>query len=171
MIKKYSLEGINTYDLELLPDERGLFAEALRADWSDFIDEWITQISLSHSYPGTVRAWHRHKRGQVDYLLVLKGALKICAYDDETKKIVEIVNSDSKPVVVRIPGNYWHGTKSISNELSITMYFATRLYDRKDPDEERRPWNDATVVPVEINGNSNDPRVNRPWDWFYPLHK
>jgi len=39
-VKKYSdLPGINTYDLKLIPDERGLFSEALRSDWKGFQGE------------------------------------------------------------------------------------------------------------------------------------
>ena len=171
MIKEYSLEGIRSYELKTSPDERGFFAEALRQDWREFIDEWITQVNLSFSYPNVVRAWHRHLRGQVDYFLVIKGAMKICAYDEETKRLVEVISSGDKAALVRIPGHYWHGTKNVSNEPSLTVYFATKLYDYKNPDEERRPWNDPLIVPVEINGNKKDPRVGKPWDWFYPPHK
>ena len=41
----------------------------------------------------------------------------------------------------------------------------------KNPDEERRPWNDPEIIPSEVNGNKKDPRINQPWDWFYPPHK
>ncbi len=170
-MKEYPLEGVRVYELNILPDERGFFGEALRQDWQNFIDEWITQVNVSYSYPGIVRAWHRHLRGQVDYFLVLKGAMKICAYDDKTKSFAEVIGSGEKPTLVRIPGHYFHGTKTVSSEPSLTVYFVTRLYDYKDPDEERRPWNDPGVVPSEINGNKNDDRVNKPWDWFYPPHK
>lgn len=171
MLKEYPLEGVRTYEIALLPDERGFFAEALRQDWREFIDEWITQANLSYSYPGMVRAWHRHRRGQVDYFLVIKGAMKICAYDGDTKRLAEVVSSGDKPTLVRIPGHYWHGTKTISSEPSLAVYFASRLYDYKNPDEERRAWNDTNIVPSEINGNKNEPRVGKPWDWFYPPHK
>lgn len=170
-MKEYPLQGVRTYELNLLPDERGFFAEALRQDWRDFIDEWIAQANLSYSYPGMVRAWHRHLRGQVDYFLVIKGAMKICAYDEETKRLAEVIAGGEKPMLVRIPGLYYHGTKTISSEPSLTVYFATRLYDYKNPDEERRPWNDPKIIPSEINGNGKDPRVNQSWDWFYPPHK
>ena len=170
-MKEYPLVGVKTYDINILPDERGFFAEALREDWQDFIDEPVTQANLSYSYPDVIRAWHRHLRGQADYFLVLKGAMKICAYDDETKRLAEVIGSAEKPVLIRIPGHYWHGTKTVSSEPSLTMYFVNRLYEYKDPDEERRPWNDPDIVPSEINGNKNDPRVNKPWDWFYPPHK
>jgi len=170
-MKEYPLPGIKTYEINLIPDERGFFAEALRQDWKEFIDDWIVQANLSYSYPGMVRAWHRHERGQVDYFLVLKGAMKICAYDEESKRLVEVIGSEKKPVIIRIPGHYLHGTKTISSEPSLTMYFVNRLYDYKNPDEIRRPWNDSTIIPSEINGNKNDPRVGKAWDWFYPPHK
>ena len=171
MIKNYALEGVRTQEINLLPDERGLFAEIMRSDWSDLIDEKIVQANLSHSYPGIVRAWHRHLRGQVDYFMVVKGAIKICAYDDNTKGLVEIVNSSSRPALVRIPGQYWHGTRNVSDELSLVVYFTNRLYDANEPDEERRRWDDPKVIPVEINGNKNDPRVGRPFDWLFPPYK
>ncbi len=171
MIKDYPLAGVKTYDLKLLPDERGSFTEILRRDWQDFVDEWIAQANLSYSYPGIVRAWHRHLEGQIDYFLVLKGAMKICAFDAETKKMAEVIASEAKPMLVRIPGRYYHGTRTISSQPSLTVYFTSRLYDYKDPDEERIAWDDPGIVPSEINGNKEDPRVNHPWDWFLPPYK
>jgi dTDP-4-dehydrorhamnose 3,5-epimerase len=171
-MKEYALKGVKTYEIKILPDERGFFAEALRTDWKDFLeDEKIIQINLSYSYPKIVRAWHRHTKGQIDHFLVLKGAMKICAYDEKTKKMAEVIASAKKPTVVRIPGKYLHGTKTISNEPSLLVYFVNRLYDYKHPDELRRPWNDQTIIPLEINGNKNDPRVGKPWDWCRPAHK
>lgn len=171
MITEYALEGVRTCKIDVLPDERGFFSEVLRQDWRNFVDEWIAQVNLSYSYPNIIRAWHRHLRGQIDYFLVLKGAMKICAYDEKTKRLAEVIASENKPMLVRIPGHYYHGTKTISSEPSLTVYFVNRLYDYKKPDEQRIPWNDPTIVPSEVNGNKNDPRVNRPWDWFYPPYK
>ena len=171
-MKEYALKGVKTYEINVLPDERGFFSEALRADWKEFLeDEQVTQINLSYSYPNIVRAWHKHTRGQIDHFLVVKGTMKICAYDEETGKMAEVIASDKKLTVVRIPGKYLHGTKTVSNEPSLLVYFVNRLYDYKEPDELRSPWNDQTIVPTEINGNKNDPRVGKPWDWFRPPYK
>jgi dTDP-4-dehydrorhamnose 3,5-epimerase len=167
-VKEYDLPSVKTYDLKIFPDERGFFSEAARRDWEELLGEdEIVQINISYSYPGMIRAWHRHLRGQVDYFLVLKGAMKICAYDDRddssTKgKLVEIVASEKKLQVVRIPGFYWHGTKTVSSEPSLTVYFVTKLYDYKNPDEERRPWNDPTII---------DTKTGKPFDWNKPPHK
>ncbi|MBT9145539.1 MAG: hypothetical protein DDT42_01411 [candidate division WS2 bacterium] len=171
-MKDYALQGIKVYEITVLPDERGFFSEALRQDWQTLLeDEWIAQTNISYSYPAVVRAWHKHQRGQVDYFLVLRGAMKICAYDEDTEKMVEIIASSKKPSLVRIPGKYLHGTKTISNQPSLTVYFVNKLYDYKNPDEIRRPWNDSTIIPTEINGKKDDPRIGKPYDWFYPPHK
>jgi dTDP-4-dehydrorhamnose 3,5-epimerase len=171
-MKEFALEGVGTRDINVLPDERGFFAEALREDWKElFGDDKIVQANVSFSYPNIIRAWHKHVRGQVDYFLVLKGAMKICAYEEETGKLAEVTASGEKLTLVRIPGKYLHGTKTVSDEPSLTAYFVTRLYDYKDPDEIRRPWNDKTIVPTEINGKKDDSRVGKPWDWFRPPHK
>ena len=171
-MKEYALKGVKTYDVKILPDERGFFAEALRQDWKEFLEaEQIAQINLSYSYPNIVRAWHKHTRGQIDHFFVVQGAMKICAYDEETGKMAEVLASSKKPTVVRIPGKYLHGTKTISNEPSLLVYFVNRLYEYKNPDELRTPWNDQTIIPTEINGNKNDPRVGKPWDWFRPPYK
>jgi len=167
-VKEYELAGIRTYDLKIFPDERGFFSEALRKDWEALLDgEWIVQANISYSYPGIIRAWHRHHLGQVDYFLVVKGAMKICALDDNVEsptkgKLVELIASDKKLQIVRIPGHYWHGTKTVSNSPSLTAYFVTRLYEYKNPDEERRPWNDPTII---------DPKTNSPYDWNKLPHK
>ena len=157
------LDGVKVYELKKFPDERGFFTELLRRDWKDLLgDEWIVQANLSYSYPGVIRAWHRHLRGQVDYFIVLKGAMKICAYDEKTKKMDEKVASEHKLQVVRIPGHYYHGTKTLGNEPSLTLYFVTRLYDYGDPDEERKPWNDPAII---------DSKTGSSYDWAKPPHK
>ena len=167
-VREYELPGVRTYDLKIFPDERGFFSEALRKDWKELVGEdEIVQINVSYSYPGIIRAWHRHVRGQVDYFLVLKGAMKICAYDDREDspargKLVEIVATEKKPQVVRIPGYYWHGTKTVSSSPSLLVYFVTQLYDYNNPDEERRPWNDPAII---------DPRTGESFDWNKPPHK
>lgn len=84
--KRFELADIQVVDIKKNPDERGFFAEAARKDWRDlFGEKWISQASVSQSYPGIIRAWHRHARGQVDFFMVLKDAMKIVAYDGDEK--------------------------------------------------------------------------------------
>lgn len=165
------LPGIIIKPLKRNVDERGFFSELIRLDWKDILGEdGIVQANLSITYPGIIRAWHKHERGQVDYFIVIKGALKICAFDDNTKELDEIISTGENLQVVRIPGKYWHGFKVIGYEPAMLIYFVNKLYDYNNPDEIRRPWNDL-IVPESINGKTEDPRVGKPWDWFYPPNR
>jgi dTDP-4-dehydrorhamnose 3,5-epimerase len=165
------LEGIQIKLLKRRFDERGFFFELMREDWKEIFQDDIAQVNLSISYPGIIRAWHRHQRGQVDYFIALKGAIKICAYDEETGELDEIISTGSDLQIVRIPGKYWHGFKVISNEPAWLLYFVNKLYNYEKPDEQRRPWNDSTIKPKSINGKTDDPRIGKPWNWNYPPHK
>ena len=166
------LDGIQIKPLKRIPDERGFFTELIRKDWKELLGEdSIVQANLSMSYPGVVRAWHRHLRGQVDYFVVLKGAIKICAYDEESCELDEVISTEDNLQVVKIPGIYWHGFKVVSNEPAWHVYFVNRLYNYEKPDEERRSWNDPKIVPTSVNGMKDDPRTGKPWDWFYAPHK
>jgi dTDP-4-dehydrorhamnose 3,5-epimerase len=166
------LDGIKTKPIKRMVDERGFFCEVMRTDWKDiFGADKVAQANHSFTYPDVIRAWHRHLRGQVDYFLVLKGAIKICAYDDKTQELNEVVSSGYDLQVVRMPGHYWHGFKAVGNEPAMLLYFTTNLYDPDDPDEERRAWNDPVIIPKIINGEKTDPRVGKVWDWNSPPHK
>jgi len=93
--------------------------------------------------------------------------IKICVYDDrqdsDTKgQLDEIISSGEQVQCVRIPGFYYHGFKSIGDEPAVVVYLTTKLYDYKNPDEERRPWNDQTII---------DPRTKKPFDWNAVPHK
>jgi len=166
------LKGITIKPIKRFADERGFFTEIMRKDWKDlFAEDKIAQANLSVTYPSVIRAWHRHLKGQTDYFIVLKGAIKICAYDEKTEGLNEIISTSQDLQIVRMPGHYWHGFKALGNEPAMLLYFTTKLYDYASPDEERRPWDGKTLVPKSINGKKDDPRVGKPWDWNYPPHK
>ena len=166
------LKGLIIKPIKRFHDERGFFTEVMRSDWADlFGEDQVAQAKLSSTYPGVIRAWHRHLRGQNDYFLVLEGAIKICVYDEKTQELDEIVSSSLEFQAVKVPGHFWHGFKNIGNTPAKLLYFTTRLYDHANPDEERRPWNDLEVIPKSINGKKDDPRVGKPWDWDQPPNK
>ena len=166
------LKGLVIKLIKRFHDERGFFTELMRSDWTDlFGEDQVAQANLSSTYPGVIRAWHRHLRGQNDYFLLLEGAVKICVYDDKTQELDEIVSSSLEFQAVRVPGHFWHGFKNIGNKPAMLLYFTTRLYDHANQDEERRPWNDLQVIPKSVNDKKDDPRVGKPWDWNQPPHK
>ena len=166
------LNGLIIKPINRRSDDRGFFTEIMRKDWKALFEkDSIVQANLSLTFPSMIRAWHRHLKGQTDYFIVLKGAIKICAFDEKTEELNEIISSCQDLQVVRVPGRYWHGFKALGNEPAILVYFTSRLYNYEKPDEERRPWNDLNLIPKSINDKKDDPRVGKPWDWNYPPHK
>ena len=160
-IKSYDL-GVKILTPKVNFDERGFVSEVFRSDWKEFFNgKFPEQINISKSNPNVIRAWHKHNRNQTDYFMVQEGTMKICAYDGDKEsstygKLVEIKASGKKLQIIKIPGHLWHGTKTISDEPSITIYFLTNLYDYSNPDEERINWNDSSII---------DPRTKKPYDW------
>jgi dTDP-4-dehydrorhamnose 3,5-epimerase len=166
------LQGIRIRPIKRISDERGFFTEVMRKDWKElFAEDTIAQANFSFTYPDVIRAWHRHVKGQVDYFLALRGLIKICAFDDKTSEVNEVISSSLDLQVVRMPGHYWHGFKALGNEPAMLLYFTTNLYDAANPDEERRPWNDPALIPKIVNGKKDDVRVGKPWDWNTLPHK
>ncbi len=159
------LQGVETKPLTKRADERGFFTELVRKDW--IANDSLQQCNFSITYPGVVRAWHRHIRGQIDIFVVLSGAIKLCAFDDATAELNEIILTSDVLQLVRIPGQYWHGFKVVGEQRAFLVYFVNRLYDYEKPDEERRPWDDKTIRPALINGNEQDERCGKPWDWMH----
>ena len=160
-IEEYDL-GIKKIIPILHHDERGFLGELFRQDWNDIVPNFTpNQFLISQSKPGIVRAWHRHLKDQIDLLLVRKGILKICAYDGDKNsesfgQLVEIISDSQTPEIIMIPGNLWHGTKNIGTEVSETIYFINNLYNYNNPDEERRNFDDASII---------DPVTEKPFDW------
>ncbi|MCW3974815.1 MAG: dTDP-4-dehydrorhamnose 3,5-epimerase family protein [Candidatus Bathyarchaeota archaeon] len=165
------LQGIKVKPLKIFADERGFFTEIFKSKMKEIFSDQIVQANLSITYPGIIRAWHRHERGQIDYFVVVKGAAKICAYKEESKELNEVISTGKEIQIVRVPGLYWHGFKALGNEPSIIIYFVNKLYDPKDPDEVRRDWKDPEIVPKKINDKKDDPRCNKPWDWVASPNK
>ena len=57
--------------------------------------------SSKQTYPSLIQASlgldTSTKGGQVDYFVCIKGAIKICAYDDETQELNEIISTGENP--------------------------------------------------------------------------
>ncbi len=154
--------GIQKITISLHNDDRGFLGEIFRQDWNDILPDFdLKQVLISQSKPGIIRAWHKHLRHQIDLFFVLKGTVKICAFDgDKNSKsfgqLVEIISTSENPQIIKIPGHLWHGTKNIGTIPSETIYFMNNLYDYDNPDEERIEWNDPSII---------DPKTQKPFDW------
>lgn len=138
-----TIDGIEVKELKKNEDERGFLCEILRKDWSIFDEFAMTYVSVT--YPGTVRAWHRHpKTRQKDLFFVLLGMARIVVYDQRensaTKGLInEFVIGEDNMMLLKIPGECWHGFKALGAKPAVLLNFPNKLYNYENPDEERLP--------------------------------
>ena len=146
------VDGVETHRLQVNADERGHLVEVFREDWELYNPEPAMSY-YSMSYPGVVRAWHRHRRGQVDHFVCPKGRIKVGIYDDREDSPTQgdletFVIGEHNQQAIRVPGDCWHGFKVIGNEPAFLLNFPTKLYDYDDPDEQRLPP-DTDAIPLD----------------------
>jgi dTDP-4-dehydrorhamnose 3,5-epimerase len=96
------------------------------------------QINISYSYPGTIRAFHRHKN-QWDNWRVIKGNLEIATYTEEDG--LQLFYMGEGDGYLSIDPGRWHGFRVLDNKEAILLYYVTNKYDPDNPDEERAEWN------------------------------
>jgi len=153
------IHGVETRELQVNADERGHLVEVFREDW-DLYDPEPAMSYYSMTYPGIVRAWHRHLEGQVDHFICPKGRIKIGVYDDRKDSPTEgelntFVVGEHNQVAVRIPGDCWHGFKAIGDEPAFLLNFPSKLYNYEKPDEERLP-HDTEEIPFDWHAEPHE---------------
>lgn len=147
------IHDVEIDELQINEDERGSLTEIWRSDWNIYRGEDEPAMSyLSETYPGIVRAWHRHNRGQIDHFVIPRGKAKVGVYDDRDGSPTEgeldtYILGEGNMNVIRVPGDCWHGFKAIGDERVMLLNFPTNLYDYEDPDEERLPP-DTDEIPM-----------------------
>jgi dTDP-4-dehydrorhamnose 3,5-epimerase len=141
------IEGVKTKVLKVIPDERGRLMEMLRADDEIFIR--FGQVYLTSAYPGSVKAWHYHKK-QVDNFVVVKGMMKVVLYDGREasptfREINEFFMGEHNPILLQIPAYVYHGFKCISDSEALVINCPTEVYRYNEPDEYRLPAHGAEI--------------------------
>lgn len=128
-------------------DDRGVFMEILRDD--DNLLKRFGQASMSMSYPGVIKAFHYHKE-QDDLWFFPSGNVQVVLYDmredSPTKGETNVFYmGENNPILLYIPVGVAHGYRVLGNTPAAIVYFTTKSYDPKDPDELRIPWDDSTI--------------------------
>ena len=88
-----------------------------------------------------------------DHFVCLRGMAKVVLYDardgSPTKgEINEFFMGERNPILVKIPKGVYHGFKGISTEEAWIINAPTELYDYKEPDEYRLPY-DSEEIPYD----------------------
>ncbi|MCS7225046.1 MAG: dTDP-4-dehydrorhamnose 3,5-epimerase family protein [Armatimonadetes bacterium] len=141
------IEGVRIRRLTVFADDRGWLMEILRCDDEEF--DQFGQVYLTTCYPGVIKAWHCHQK-QTDRFCVIKGMAKVVLFDDRpsspTRGQTQVFFiGERNPCLLVIPPGVWHGFTAIGNEPAYLINCPNRPYDRHNPDELRRPYNDEAI--------------------------
>lgn len=141
------IHGVVVRPQRLIPDDRGFLMEMLRSDWAEF--RRFGQAYVTACHPGVVKAWHYHTR-QWDHFSCVHGTAKVVLYDarDESTtrgRINEFFIGPTNPNLVIIPPMVYHGFTAVGTDPALIVNIPTELYNYKDPDEHRAPYDDAAI--------------------------
>lgn len=133
------IHGVAVKPLKVIPDERGRLMEMLRRD--DPLFEKFGQVYLSTTYPGVVKAWHKHLK-QTDFITCVKGMIKLVVYDAREDsptqgRLNEFFIGEHNPQLVKVPAGLQHGWKCISPTEAYIINVVTEVYNYEAPDEHR----------------------------------
>ena len=133
------IDGVKTKKLRVIPDERGMLMEILRADDEMFRE--FGQVYVTTAFPGVTKAWHYHKK-QYDSMCCIKGVLKLVLYDarKDSKtfgEVNEFFIGERDPMVVQFPPGVYHGFKCVGEEEAMVLNVPTTVFDYENPDEFR----------------------------------
>ena len=141
------IDGVKIKKLKVIPDERGRLMEMFRAD--DEFFEKFGQVYVTTTYPGVVKAWHKHEK-QADNMACVAGMVKLALYDarpgSPTRgKIDQLCMGVHNPILIHIPAGIYHGWMCLSDGESIVVNAPTEMYDYKNPDEQRLDPHDGKI--------------------------
>jgi dTDP-4-dehydrorhamnose 3,5-epimerase len=145
--EKDMIEGVKVKKLRVNPDERGRLMEILRRDEEIF--ETFGQVYVTTTYPGVVKAWHKHLK-QTDNIACVAGMIKAVLYDgregSSTKGQVDVFTIGvHNPTLLQVPPGIHHGWMCVSPEEAVIVNVPTEPYDRENPDEQRLDPHDNDI--------------------------
>jgi dTDP-4-dehydrorhamnose 3,5-epimerase len=147
------IEGVQIASLNLYPDDRGFFCELARL--GDGLaakmvpnDQSKIQVSLTLTYPGTIKAIHYHSE-QTDLWAPISGMVQVFLYDLRRNSatfgsINTIFAGRLQPWEILIPPGVAHGYKALGVEPIQLVYFTDRHYNPAD--ELRLPYDHPDIA-------------------------
>ena len=147
------IEGVLIEPLQVYPDDRGFFCELARlgkglAEKMVPGDQCKIQVSLTLTYPGTIKAIHYHSE-QSDLWAPVSGMVQVFLYDLRRKSrsfgaINTIFAGRFQPWEILIPPGVAHGYKALGVEPIQLVYFTDRHYNPAD--ELRLPYDHPDIA-------------------------
>ena len=144
------INGVAVQPFPLWPDDRGYFLEVARIGRglpAEFPPQSI-QVSAALSYPGTIKAFHYHRR-QTDFWVPAQGMLQVALADLRADSPTfgarnTLYVGVLRPWRILIPPGVGHGYKVIGADPAMLVYITDRVYDPVD--EGRLSYDDPGIA-------------------------
>lgn len=146
------IDGIRIEPLQIYPDDRGFFTEIARLGRglaADMVPDGARkiQISLTLTYPNTIKAIHYHAE-QTDLWAPVTGMVQVFLYDLRLHSRTfgqtnTIYTGGLRPWEILIPPGIGHGYKALGVEPIQLLYMTDRHYNPAD--ELRLSYNDPNI--------------------------
>ena len=147
------IDGVQIEPLQIYPDDRGFFTELARLGKglaTNMVPDAVhkIQVSLTLTYPGTIKAIHYHSE-QTDLWAPISGMVQVFLYDlRRHSKTFGAINTifagRFQPWEILIPPGVAHGYKALGVEPIQLVYFTDRHYNPAD--ELRLPYNHPDIA-------------------------
>jgi dTDP-4-dehydrorhamnose 3,5-epimerase len=147
------IDGVRIEPLQVYPDDRGFFTELARLGKglaAKMVPDDVrkVQVSLTLTYPGTIKAIHYHSE-QTDLWAPVSGMVQVFLYDlrrhSKTFGSINTVFAGRfQPWEILIPPGVGHGYKALGMEPIQLVYFTDRHYNPAD--ELRLPYNHPDIA-------------------------
>ena len=136
------IAGVIIEPLQIFADDRGCFAELARLGRSGIAEKMIpggdrrVQVSLTLTYPGTIKAIHYHFQ-QTDLWVPISGMMQVFLYDlrrgsSTFGRINTLFVGRFRPWEILIPPGVAHGYKTLGIEPAQLLYLTDRYYNPAD---------------------------------------
>jgi len=128
------IEGVQIIPLFTYLDERGKISHMLKTTDDHF--NGFGEIYFSSIYPGAIKAWHIHKKMELNYAVII-GNIKLVLYDGRESsqtygRIQEIFIGEDNYVLVKVPPLVTNGFKTIGNIIAVVANCATIPHDPEE---------------------------------------
>ena len=114
------------YGLDIKADQRGSLAEFFKSPS-------LGQIFVSRTKPGITRGDHYHHT-KVQKFLVLQGTAVIRFRQIDSDQVLEYRVRGEDYRVMDIPPGYTHSIENVGQDVLVTLFWASEMFDRDRPD-------------------------------------
>ncbi|MBF5003507.1 cupin domain-containing protein [Diaphorobacter caeni] len=146
------IHGVQSKQITNVLTDDGSLTEIYRKDWQ-LDDLPVEQIFQKIMSPGSVSAWHAHRRA-TDRLFCGYGRVKVVLYDarkhSPTQGLLTVHRlALERPTLLVVPPGIWHGVQTVSDSPAIVINAVDIAYSYEDPDHWRLPP-DSPEIPYQF---------------------